>query len=103
MGERLWTDLEASKNLVDNINTLFQPSSACKEDEGEEGVAGRKSSGTMTTQSNKPYIPTTGEGEMASTVSAKSDTPPFPLDNIKVEQRLPPSTISIHHYKHSLI
>ena len=84
--DRLWTDLEASKKLVDNINTLFQPSSSDQEDEEEENVIGRKSSGTtMATQSNKL---SSTEGETSATASAKPDPSFFPLDSAKVEQRL---------------
>lgn len=84
--DRLWTDLDASKKLVDNINTLFQPSSSDQEDEAEENVIGRKSSGTaMVAQSNKP---SSAEGETSVTTSAKPDPSFFPLDSVKVEQRL---------------
>ena len=86
MTDRLWTDLDASKKLVDNINTLFQPSSSDQEDEGEENVISRKSSGTtMATQSNKP---SSAEGEASGTASVKPDPSFFPLDSVKVEQRL---------------
>ena len=86
--DRLWTDLEASKKLVDNINTLFQPSTSEQEDEGEEKVIGRKLSGnTMATPSNKPYTSST-EVEASLMASTKPDPSFFPMDSVKVEQRL---------------
>ena len=84
--DRLWTDLDASKKLVDNINTLFQQSTSDQEDEGEENVIGRKLAGTaMAMQSNKP---SSTEGEASLTASTKPDPSFFPLDSVKVEQRL---------------
>lgn len=85
MIDRLWTDLEASKKLVDNINTLFQPIAV--EDKGEEGVTGGKSSVTIATQSNKPHAPSS-EADTSATLSSKTDPASLPLDNVKVEQRL---------------
>lgn len=86
--DRLWTDLEASKKLVDNINTLFQSTTVAHEDEGEETMTGSKSSGTMAIQSNKPFTPAS-EGETSTTVTTKTDPASLlPLENVKVEQRL---------------
>ena len=92
--DRLWTDLEASKKLVDNINTLFQSD---HHDEGEEGMTGHKLSGTIATQSNKPHTTPPTEGEASVAVLTKADPTALPLDDVKVEQRL--STLS---YKHPL-
>ena len=83
MADRLWTDLESSKLLVDNINTLFQPSAASQE-QGGEGMAGGSTSGAPPTQTSKS-VP---EGETAATPAVpKSDPGHIPLDSIKVEQR----------------
>ena len=83
--ERLWTDLDASKKLVDNINTLFQSISADQEDEGEGNVIGRKLLGT---QGNKPQQSLTAEDETGPSVPTRIDPASFPLDTVKVEQRL---------------
>ncbi|XP_065899980.1 integrator complex subunit 1-like isoform X2 [Dysidea avara] len=83
LADRLWTDLESSKLLVDNINTLFQPSAASQE-QGGEGMAGGSTSGAPPTQTSKS-VP---EGETAATPAVpKSDPGHIPLDSIKVEQR----------------
>ena len=83
--DRLWTDLEASKKLVDNINTLFQSTTTDQEDEGEGNVIGRKLLGT---QGNKPQGLTAEDETGPSPVPTKTDPASFPLDNVKVEQRL---------------
>lgn len=87
MADRLWTDLDGSKKLVDNINTLFQSTTTDQEDDGEENVIGRKLPRTMATQSTKPHA-STADSETGPTVPTKSDPASFPLDNVKVEQRL---------------
>lgn len=84
--DRLWTDLEPSKLLVDNINTLFHPTTAPQE-QGDEGMAGDATSAGA--QATKPH-PAMPEGETTSTPAAaplKSDLTHIPLDGVKVEQR----------------
>ena len=82
MTDRLWTDLEASKKLVENINTLFQQSTEDQADEGEDKSISHKSSGAaMATPSNT-------ESEAILTAPAKLDPAALPLDSVKVEQRL---------------
>ena len=86
--DRLWTDLEPSKLLVDNINTLFHPTTAPQE-QGDEGMAGGGDATSAGAQATKPH-PAMPEGETTSTPAAaplKSDLTHIPLDGVKVEQR----------------
>jgi len=82
--DRLWTDLESSKLLVDNINTLFQPTTIAQE-QGGEGIAG----GAMPAgiPPSKPHPPVSESETAAPPVAPKSDPAHIPLDGIKVEQR----------------
>jgi len=85
--DRLWTDLEASKKLVDNINTLFQSATTAHEDEREETMTGSKLSATHG-QSSKSFT-SSSESETSTTVATKADPASLlPLENVKVEQRL---------------
>ena len=86
--DRLWTDLEASKKLVDNINTLFQQSTGDQEDEEDKHI-GCKISGAAT------VTPSNTESESSLTAPGKLDPAALPLDGVKVEQRLSTKHLSI--------